>query len=76
MEVENLKVKPICVNGFMVVLTVEAARAKQAMESTVLVHPKRPEAWHAKNDQMMLMEMEKTKHKGTFLNLEINRLKI
>jgi hypothetical protein len=36
----------------------------QAMDSTVLVHAKRPDAWHSKHEQMILFEMEKQKNKG------------
>ncbi|CAG7836797.1 unnamed protein product [Allacma fusca] len=50
----------------MVVLTVENSPSIQAMDSTVLVHAKRPEAWHSnKHEQMILLEMEKQKNKGT-----------
>jgi hypothetical protein len=49
----------------MVVLTVEeSSAATQAMDSTVLVHAKRPDAWHSKHEQMMIMEMDKQKGKG------------
>ena len=61
----NFVVHRNAANDSMVVLTVENTPSVQAMDSTVLVHAKRPEAWHSsKHEQMILLEMEKQKNKG------------
>lgn len=57
-------------NDSMVVLTVDN-QVYQAMDSTILVHPKRPDMWHAKSHGVMDVEVE-SKNKGTFLKYETN----
>lgn len=49
----------------MVVLTVDN-QVYQAMDSTILVHPKRPDMWHSKNHGIMDVEVE-NKNKGMII---------
>lgn len=54
----------------MVLLTLDNL-VYQAMDSTVLVHPKRADMWHSKNHGIMDLEME---NKGMVANTMIHNL--